>query len=69
MVGSGEIRPKKRPQRYCQLNEDPTLNTPFAWRESIDLSGIRVVAPRVDGARMVKKLIQPCGIWKMQVFQ
>ncbi len=45
------LRPPYTFYRYCQLNENSTLSTQFASRESIDLSGIRVVAPRLDGAQ------------------
>jgi len=37
-------------QRYCQLNEHSTLSTQFAWRESIELSGMTQCAPHVQSA-------------------
>jgi len=38
---------------YCQLNENSTLSTPFAWREPIDLLGITLCAPHVQSAKFV----------------
>jgi len=38
-------------QGYCRLNENSTLRTPFAWRESIDLSGMTRCAPQVQSAK------------------
>ena len=39
------------PRWSCQPNENSTLSTQFTWRESIELAGVALCAPCVDGAK------------------